>query len=238
MKVSVLTPNDPPRSQSPCWGFCQLRPWPGTSELAGRSPLCSPCGRSSDPVWLWTHFTTISWILKRLCVKLMFPVRLLLHHVTNFAFWGRVNRDKHHSRELTVMLVWKKNTDDSFLPITMCGFLANTKDWDIMSIPPTMTAATEMRRVSGTGVICIITNQFNGHLPHLTPMLEPKASNCSEIWNASSLVGVRTRVWSLCGEASSDWRMGRAKAPVFPEPVSARPITSLPAGQEEGTGGQ
>lgn len=23
----------------------------------------------------------------------------------------------------------------------MCGFLANTKDWDIISIPPTMTAA-------------------------------------------------------------------------------------------------
>lgn len=26
------------------------------------------------------------------------------------------------------------------LPITMCGFFANTNDWDIMSIPPTMTA--------------------------------------------------------------------------------------------------
>ena len=63
-------------------------------------------------------------------------------------------------------------------------------------------------------------------------MLEPSASNCSEIWKASSLVGVRTRVWSLWGEASRDCRMGRAKAPVFPEPVSARPITSFPAGQE------
>lgn len=35
---------------------------------------------------------------------------------------------------------------------------------------------------------------INGHVPHLTPMLEPRASNCSDIWNASSLVGVRTRV--------------------------------------------
>lgn len=69
---------------------------------------------------------------------------------------------------------------------------------------------------------------YNGHIPHLTPILEPSASNCSEIWNANSLVGVRTRVWSLWGEASSDWRMGRAKAPVFPDPVSARPITSFP----------
>lgn len=73
----------------------------------------------------------------------------------------------------------------------------------------------------------------NRHVPHLTPMLEPRASNCSEIWNANSLVGVRTSVWSRCGEASSDWRMGRAKAPVLPEPVSARPMTSLPAGAEE-----
>lgn len=73
---------------------------------------------------------------------------------------------------------------------------------------------------------------INGHVPHLTPMLEPRASNCSDIWNASSLVGVRTRVWSLWGEASSDWRMGRAKAPVFPEPVSARPITSFPSEQQ------
>lgn len=124
------------------------------------------------------------------------------------------------------------------IPITMCGFLANTKDWDIISIPPTMTAATQMRQVSGTelkNTIWIYVNHLIGHVPHLTPMLEPRASNCSEIWNANSLVGVRTRVWSLWGEDSSDWRMGRAKAPVFPEPVSARPITSLPVVQEEGT---
>lgn len=36
------------------------------------------------------------------------------------------------------------------LPITMWGFLANTNDWDIISIPPTMTAVTEMRQSLGT----------------------------------------------------------------------------------------
>ena len=61
-------------------------------------------------------------------------------------------------------------------------------------------------------------------------MLEPRASNCSAIWKASSLVGVRTRVCSRWAEFSRDWRMGSAKAPVFPEPVSARPITSFPVG--------
>ena len=61
-------------------------------------------------------------------------------------------------------------------------------------------------------------------------MLEPRASNCSAIWKASSLVGVRTRVWSRWAEFSRDCRMGSANAPVFPEPVSARPITSFPVG--------
>ena len=60
------------------------------------------------------------------------------------------------------------------------------------------------------------------------PMVEPNASNCSEIWNASSLVGVRTKANNRCGFSSSAWRIGRANAPVFPEPVSARPIKSFP----------
>lgn len=66
------------------------------------------------------------------------------------------------------------------------------------------------------------------HTPVLTPMLDPKASNCSPIWKASSLVGVRIREWSLWAEERSDCRMGSAKAPVFPEPVSAKPMTSRP----------
>jgi len=59
-------------------------------------------------------------------------------------------------------------------------------------------------------------------------MLDPSASNCSAIWKASSLVGVRTRECSRCADARRHWRIGRANAPVFPEPVSARPITSRP----------
>lgn len=45
-------------------------------------------------------------------------------------------------------------------------------------------------------------------------------------------MGVRTSVWSLWADDSRDWRIGRAKAPVFPDPVSARPITSLPEVRE------
>lgn len=62
-----------------------------------------------------------------------------------------------------------------------------------------------------------------------TPMEDPSASNCSEIWKASSLVGVRTRANNRWGTSSSAWRIGKAKAPVFPEPVSASPMMSLPA---------
>ena len=36
------------------------------------------------------------------------------------------------------------------LPMTICGFLANTKDWDIISIPPTITAGTEVKQVKNT----------------------------------------------------------------------------------------
>lgn len=59
-------------------------------------------------------------------------------------------------------------------------------------------------------------------------MEDPRASNCSEIWKASSLVGVRTRANNRWGVSSSAWRIGKAKAPVFPEPVSASPMISLP----------
>lgn len=38
---------------------------------------------------------------------------------------------------------WLRTVWFLVLPIIMCGFLANTIDWDIISIPPTMTAATQ-----------------------------------------------------------------------------------------------
>lgn len=67
-----------------------------------------------------------------------------------------------------------------------------------------------------------------GYLPLWTPMEDPRASNCSEIWKASSLVGVSTRANNRWGASSSAWRIGKANAPVFPEPVSASPMISLP----------
>lgn len=67
-----------------------------------------------------------------------------------------------------------------------------------------------------------------------TPMEDPRASNCSEIWKASSLVGVRTRANNRWGVSNSAWRIGKAKAPVFPEPVSASPMMSLPARRSKG----
>ena len=42
------------------------------------------------------------------------------------------------------------------------------------------------------------------------------------------LVGAMTQAKKGCGSPRSAWRMGRAKAPVFPEPVLARPMISLP----------
>lgn len=56
----------------------------------------------------------------------------------------------------------------------------------------------------------------------------PRASNCSEIWKANSLVGVNINPkyrWGFCSNAC---KIGKANAPVLPDPVSARPITSFP----------
>ena len=42
-----------------------------------------------------------------------------------------------------------------------------------------------------------------------------------------NLVGVSISAYSFPGESKRDWKIGRANAPVFPEPVSAKPIMSL-----------
>ncbi len=57
--------------------------------------------------------------------------------------------------------VWYNNQSID-LPMIMCGFLARLRDCVTMSTPPTITLT-------------------------LTPIPAPKASNCSPIWNASSL---------------------------------------------------
>ena len=90
------------------------------------------------------------------------------------------------------------------VPMMMWGLRARAMACVIMSTPPTITAV-------------------------LMPMEAPNASNCSAIWKASSRVGASTREKRRAGAASSACRMGMAKAPVLPEPVSASPITSRPA---------
>lgn len=72
-----------------------------------------------------------------------------------------------------------------------------------------------------------VTSQLTS-LPHLIPILDPKASNCSDIWKANSLVGVKINAYSRWGLSSNVCSIGKAKEPVFPEPVSARPIISFP----------
>jgi len=85
----------------------------------------------------------------------------------------------------------------------MWGFFARESACVIISIPPTMTE-------------------------HFTPIRAPRASNCSDIWNANSRVGVRTSAKRRCGCSRRLCKMGNAKAPVLPEPVSANPIMSFP----------
>eukprot|EP00241_Pyramimonas_parkeae_P013983 CAMPEP_0114265946 /NCGR_PEP_ID=MMETSP0058-20121206/24280_1 /TAXON_ID=36894 /ORGANISM="Pyramimonas parkeae, CCMP726" /LENGTH=75 /DNA_ID=CAMNT_0001383259 /DNA_START=57 /DNA_END=284 /DNA_ORIENTATION=- len=63
---------------------------------------------------------------------------------------------------------------------------------------------------------------------HLRLMREPNASNCSAIWMASSRVGESTNAKYGWGFFNKFSRIGSAKAPVFPDPVCASPMTSCP----------
>lgn len=91
------------------------------------------------------------------------------------------------------------------IPIRIWGLLARVIAWDVMSMPPTRTA-------------------------HLTPRHAPRELKVSRIWKASSRVGASTRQKNPRRPfvSARSWRTGSAKAAVFPEPVSARPITSRP----------
>lgn len=59
----------------------------------------------------------------------------------------------------------------------------------------------------------------------------PRTVNCSAIWEANSRVGVNTSEWKADGSAANDWRIGITKQRVFPDPVGAAPMTSLPSGE-------
>ena len=89
------------------------------------------------------------------------------------------------------------------VPTMTWGFLERAIAWETMSSPPTRTAV-------------------------LRPIREPRASNYCAIWTQSSLVGDITQAKNGCAFSNRDWMTGIANAAVFPEPVSARPIMSLP----------
>ena len=113
---------------------------------------------------------------------------------------------------------------------TTWGLFSSSKAWAIMSIPPTTTAV----------------RMFNE---------APKTANCSDICRASSLrktvrrlgfegrcaddnylVGVRTKAKMPYGSTESRCKIGTAKAIVFPEPVFAFPIQSLPCQRPQRSG--
>lgn len=71
-------------------------------------------------------------------------------------------------------------------------------------------------------------NSYIKIIPVFNPMVEPKASNCSAIWNANSRVGVRTKAKYLWPVFNKACKIGMANAPVLPDPVSAKPIISRP----------
>jgi hypothetical protein len=88
------------------------------------------------------------------------------------------------------------------VPITTCGFLLRAMAYETMSKPPTSTAV-------------------------LNPIVEPIASNYSAICTHNSLVGDITQAKQGWGLSRSFWMTGMAKAAVFPDPVSAKPMISL-----------
>jgi hypothetical protein len=90
------------------------------------------------------------------------------------------------------------------VPITTCGFFDNAIAYETISRPPTKTAVLR------------------------PPIPAPIASNYSAIWTHNSLVGLMTQAKNGYGFSKSFWITGIAKAAVLPEPVSARPIISLP----------
>lgn len=82
-----------------------------------------------------------------------------------------------------------------------------------MSTPPTITPETQLVSIQIDAVNVIL----RWHLPTISPMQVPSASNCSAIWNANSRVGVTTSANNRLGESKRDCRMGNANAPVFPD---------------------
>lgn len=97
-----------------------------------------------------------------------------------------------------------------------CTFHTYTCTWNYQETSP----LTDIKSIETFTIKSIVKTPSSKVLP--------KASNCSDIWNANSLVGVSTNAKYLWGFSNKACSIGRANAPVLPEPVSARPMMSLP----------
>ena len=106
---------------------------------------------------------------------------------------------KFLSEKFFVFWRWSKTLPG--VPTIIWGNLLNDIAWLAKSRPPTKTVV-------------------------LSPRFAPIASRCSLIWILSSLVGARIKAKNGDRLSSSFWIIGIPKAAVFPEPVSAKPITS------------
>lgn len=82
-------------------------------------------------------------------------------------------------------------------------------------------------------LLLLMSNISKHLLPHLILIAAPKASICSDIWKANSRVGVRIKPNKRWGFSKRAWRIGIANAPVFPDPVSAKPMISFPEQKKE-----
>lgn len=76
------------------------------------------------------------------------------------------------------------------------------------------------RRELLCNLVCQLPVPMRLHQPPLSPLARKIETH---------LVGARTQANSPLGSSHSAWRMGSANAAVFPLPVSASPIMSLPA---------
>lgn len=126
-------------------------------------------------------------------------------------------------RKLKPFVFSKWSTNLPGVAMMIWGFFSNSNPCACMSIPPTTTIHFTPMQEPETNMWYrdqIVLNRQNKFLP--------SASNCSEIWKANSLVGVSTSAKYLWGFSNNACSIGNAKAAVFPDPVSANPITSLP----------
>lgn len=122
----------------------------------------------------------------------------------------------------SVPLIWSANLPG--VATTMCGFLFKMVACSSESI---------MHKALTIYWFCNLTGRFDLPIPPTTTAVRtlmgfPRRANCSDIWNANSLVGVRTRQKIPYGSSDNFWRIGRANAAVLPVPVFEHPMQPCP----------